>query len=460
MITNKNFIEFYNECEKVLPVDSWNYHNIHIWPILKWQIFNSNVKHYKPSIFARIQQTAQLMKIFFYPSYCKFKPKASDFLFYSQGQRTYFEGKWLDPLLDPIKDKYEDACNSVISLESQSGLKIPLNYPAFYTRIPESILYIIAQFIYFNKPLVIPEFATLKAIATKHGFAINDDILHALSRTVKGICLISKFYSSILKTIRPQKVYLTCYYTMAGTALLYAAKQLRIEVVDVQHGSNMSNFAYLGWEKIPEGGYNTIPDTFWNWSKFDVEEIKRTNSKKFLTYHKPFLGGLPWVNQWLEDNVITLKYDQKVRSVCSDASLKILVLTRPSLYGEDNSWKMLADLIDTASPQWFWFLRKHPAYNKLDECFDQVMSYKNVSIDEASDLPLYALFRNCDLVITTSSNASALEAYFFNKQTIFLSKVAEEESGDLIKKINCKTIATPKKLMAFLSALQAKKKTK
>jgi len=459
MTTNKNFIEFFNECEKMLPVDTWTYKKIHLWPILKWQIFNSNVKHYSPSIFIRLKQIAQLVRILFYPTNCRFKPQASDFVFYSQGQRTHFEDKWLDPLLDPIKDKYVNARKSVISIESQPELKIPQYYPAFHLRIIEAILYAIAQIVYL-KPVAIPEYAKLKATATKHGFTINDDILISLSRTIKGIYLIAQFYSSLLKIIKPQRVYLTCYYSMAGTALLYAAKQLRIEAVDVQHGSNMSNFAYIGWKKIPEGGYNTIPDTFWNWSKFDVAEIKNNNSKKFLTYHKPFLGGLPWANQWLEDNAATNKYDKKVAAICADAPLKILVLTRPSFYGEESSWKMLTDLINKAPPQWFWLLRKHPAYNKLDACFDQVVGYKNVNVDEASDLPLYALFRNCDLIITTSSNASALEAYFFNKQTIFLSKVAEEESGDLLRKINCKTIETPKELLVFLKAFQAAKQTK
>jgi hypothetical protein len=92
-----------------------------------------------------------------------------------------------------------------------------------------------------------------------------------------------------------KRLYLACWYFPDMMGLTAAAKEVGVEVIDVQHGKQGKyQGMYSWWTRIPEDGYKMMPDRFWCWGRPSCQDILRASPNRII--HRPFVGGFPWID--------------------------------------------------------------------------------------------------------------------------------------------------------------------
>jgi hypothetical protein len=93
-------------------------------------------------------------------------------------------------------------------------------------------------------------------------------------------------------------IYLTSWYFSDMMALVAAARERCIKTIEVQHGKQGKFQAmYSGW-RIPEEGYQMMPDVFWNWGEPSAEHILASSPNRLI--HRPIIGGFPWLDYFCQ----------------------------------------------------------------------------------------------------------------------------------------------------------------
>lgn len=68
-------------------------------------------------------------------------------------------------------------------------------------------------------------------------------------------------FKEILNKKKVKYVLIVNYYQSISHALIFAARELGIATIDVQHGNQVSPY-YHNWSIVPGDGYNTLPNFF------------------------------------------------------------------------------------------------------------------------------------------------------------------------------------------------------
>jgi hypothetical protein len=220
------------------------------------------------------------------------------------------------------------------------------------------------------------------------------------------------------------------YADWAGMAFNLACRETGIISVDVQHGiQNDFHGAYGRWLKVPEGGYELLPKVFWCWSEDESNTIEKW-SKGFESFHRPIVGGNPWLTKWLvDDDVLVRAYDSRISRIKKTESKPIHILYTLQLEMIPE-WVLRA--ISQSSVDCFWWIRIHPTQvHQRERVLELIKKHnlKNVELDEATALPLYALLRHMDVHVTAWST-TVIEASIFGVRSI----VIHEFGVDLFEK--------------------------
>jgi hypothetical protein len=92
-------------------------------------------------------------------------------------------------------------------------------------------------------------------------------------------------------------IYITSWYFPDMMGITAAARERGITVIDVQHGKQ-GKFQpmYSGWNKIPDQGYQMMPDRFWCWGQTSCDHMLAASPHRKV--HLPFVGGYPWLDYY------------------------------------------------------------------------------------------------------------------------------------------------------------------
>ena len=222
------------------------------------------------------------------------------------------------------------------------------------------------------------------------------------------------FFKKLLKRIQPSFGFTSCYYQNDGLAFNLACHELGIISIDIQHGSiSELHRAYGRWNRIPDGGFELFPSVFWCWGEYEADIISQWNSK-VEQWHQPFIGGNPWLSFWRKGaDEIILYYQNIIRKMKNKLPRYQHILL--ALQDTDNSLMSIKEAIRESPPDWFWWVRLHPASMKEQKKiknFFKDFPQDRVEFDMANDLPLPALIREMNVVITGWSSVVE-EAEFF-----------------------------------------------
>jgi hypothetical protein len=447
-MNNQEFLDFIINIEEKDKVERLHYKNMHLWPIVRCYLFKAFVtnqdNNYVPtlSFFKKlISHTWHSIKDFkkFLNPFKKY-----DLCFFGTGlSKSKFNDKFYDYLLEPIIEKYEAKKQTALFLERNLYLKYPKNRPSFFTSFIDNLAVL---FSYLLAPFIRLDYVNISDL--------NLSSIVKLKRYIAAVYILGKFYSIVLTISQPKKIYMTSYYSLTGLAMCYAGWLKNIPVIEVQHGNIYNNFAYLGWNKVPSQGYNTLPNKYLFWHNIDTQFFNIQNSKNFIQRHKAVTYGIPWLKFWQSKDRTVLYYNHLLQQALKNYKVSVIVTLRPDIFN-NNEWNKLIPVIRETESSIFWFIRKHPTmlqsqHESLKEICN--LNCKNVDYEYASSFPLYSLLNIVQLHITTASNVAA-EALSFNVPSLFISSLAEKEMPHLVACKGNKVITEPKLILEALYEL-------
>lgn len=421
------------DIESKAPVAQWKIKDIYIWPKIRCSLRpfllnqinkkNTASKNRFALFFWLKNITLHIVSLFKLP----FSLRKTDFVFFANGISKICQNNvWSDIIFQPIFDEISQSNKRFFVIENQ---KIILSGNQYICNIYflERLCYYIARLKFFflkEEQVFLPRFDILHNILKDHNLhnkiTHKDIVLYGLQ-----IYMLKCMFKFILGFLKPKISFICSYYHNAGYAYNQACKELEIETVEIQHGSQYSHDAYNYWTCLPEGGFGLLPRFFWVWSHVDYSNIKQW-SENHAFFHAPYLGG----------NIGQKSFKTKNESTSlSPSSTKRILVTLQPLKKFSQYWDNLAWVIrKTAKKDVFWTLRHHPTSKGKDlyDGLDEILSIKqsNVTTVHAFEGCLYETLSQTDLHITVISS-TGFEAREFNVPTLYISDDARVEQKHL-----------------------------
>lgn len=413
--------------ERVMSISSYELKGMHILPFLRHQsilAFRNGDKYNKQVLEIPRQSFAGRLK-----SLIPFRLETNPFentqvLFYDPHFKSVeINGKKYNPFLDPFLEVYD--CRGVLTTKtsfqwsdsfSQSIWTHPITEVEKDGWLPRFLR---------SYPTIKDETTIDSLIASwkkETGIEINKShLLNAIFRAA----FTKHSFIKLLEGSKVEMVFFECYYKPEVFGLIAAARSLGIKTIDIQHGKQGTHhLMYSHWSAAPEGGFNTVPDEFWNWGEESVENIRSSSSVEFLKNHKPRVVGFPWLDKCREQLPFTLDENQQgFLKRLSSFDSRILITLQPETV--DNEGAIPTELLDailTMKENIAWLIRLHPSMKQLPNRYDSLLDVENVFIEIPTALPLYVLLNHSTHHITKFSSV-AFEANAFNVPTLIIGQI-------------------------------------
>ncbi len=418
------------DIENKMNVLNIKYGDLHLWPLLRIQIFDQLINLEAKSLNSTIIDSPYLLRQLaiseselekdIYDSlpvrenqdYSEpvgsdipsLQNRGADALFFCREEENsaLLDGLAYNPYLDPLVSAISDTF---------SCLKIQFDRREQQNQYLHPV---------FNIPEPLPEFQIVSEneIATKLSEESNDvliemnEILASLvpgfsipmALIVEQIEIIERFtnyFNYILSNVKPKSVLLVCYYYSIGMALIRAAKQLDIPVIDIAHGSGGKfNYPYSHWRVVPDLGYELLPDYFWTWSDRDSENINRwiprqSNCPLAITGGNPGLD--PENIRWFEKRFPNY---QEYFDLLRDSEKVVMV----ALGAEEDGHipDVVLETIKIAPKNWIWLIRGHPQfyqdrYKVVEKKVSKIAERYEMRL--TTNLPLPLILEHCNHVV-------------------------------------------------------------
>lgn len=244
-------------------------------------------------------------------------------------------------------------------------------------------------------------------------------------RQMENILPVAAYFDRLFKKNCPQEAYLVSYYGTVGLGFCLACRWNHIPVADIQHGAQgRGHVAYAGWGKIPEQGYELIPDFYACWSQNEVSAIEEWS--KGTRYHPYILGNL-YLEELLKRNSPERQKFQEYFQVIQEREkpqYNILVTLQIGI----NLTQKIIELLKTGQDKkvYFW-IRLHPTvkneYEKILSAL-RAAGVNNFDLRIATDTPLYTLLPMMD-GHTTMNSSTVIEAAFMGVPSLILDETGK-----------------------------------
>ena len=435
--------DFIVSLESKYPVNSWKFNGIHLWPILRIDIFffllsksNSdspaNVLK-QPRVLKEISlvklltiQLKYFIKFIVSNLWIFYKIKRVENIFVSaDSHRAKFKNKDFNKFFDSLIELDEKYKNSFFleygnskydNLYNSHKVFNVFKYVRYYISFKKR-----ADKISFEIDGLASFFEDLKKdkLLNDVQFPFN---LETIQLKLKDFSLRVKFFTNILKNSRPKRVYILCYYSFDAMAIVTAANLLGIKTIEMQHGPQVDeHLCYGSWSNIPDLGYSVLPSVYWCWDYFSSKAIDRWSSKNVL--YDYFVGGHPWINFLKKQNIEYNLSDYIVYTL--QPRLDIL---------EDTFSEKIIKTIKKTKEK--WVIRLHPRQGVsilyIEELLKQKGIMDKVILRDVSEYPLPIVISNAKVHVTHSSG-STLEALSYNIPCLVINKIGFDYYKDLIK---------------------------
>ena len=229
---------------------------------------------------------------------------------------------------------------------------------------------------------------------------VSYDLKNVLLSRVKKFISLYPYYKKLFEKTRPTRIFVVVAYGRAE--LITAAKQLGIEVIELQHGTFSQyhlGYSYPNYSnRIPE----YLPDTFWVWNDFWKEMIFACNSGMKVEVY-PF--------RFMEEEkkkFVTIKKKKN----------RIIVLSQTG-HTEAIARKILGN--PDVFEKFEIIFKLHPSeYGRLDSytVLKLLIAKRKIELVEESDL--YKLFAECEYQAGVFSTA-LYEGVEFGCKTILFN---------------------------------------
>jgi len=445
MLYAKDIMELINEAESKFPVEEWTIGNVHIWPLVRFDIFfqllpqtvNTKSEKSNREILRLGRRPLWLLKNLFTFLYAicvnlfrhQDAQEGADAVFLSDGSScTWLNGAWYENFCDPFISGLRGKNMSSFLLTPTYQYFLPRHTKASF--ILPDLAYIMLKNRFFgnNAPVYaenIRDFDKFLDFLKKKRISLELPDLKQIRAKVSFIKECSSFYKKILKRLDPRFGFRPCYYGVQGMAFNLACHECGVLSVDIQHGFQVNeHVAYGSWSKVPVSGYELLPAIFWCWSENEASFINQW-SRNIAGKHKPIAGGNLLLQIWKEGKEDFVSFfDQKIAEVKENHKNCVHILFTLNTETETEI-KQLTSLIRTVNerrlPYYFW-IRVHPCRLSQKAKFKRILSvFKegNIELEKTTGFPLHALLRNIDVHITEFSS-TVIEAVDFGVPSVVI----------------------------------------
>ena len=203
-----------------------------------------------------------------------------EYIFFSDSnQRKMIKGKQYDKLCDPIIEK----------LGATKSLMIEENSSIRYTRDKIHTRYITSKELLQFLSRV---FVTVLSFSKKSKYIFDKNIESELAKytidlnnEIFKFHMHVKFYEIFFKIYKPKVIFVVCSY--CNFAIVKAAKNLFIEVVEIQHG--IINQAHYGYNSYIQVNKNYYPDLLLSFGKLNLKTLLIENVYPVGHYYIDYL---------------------------------------------------------------------------------------------------------------------------------------------------------------------------
>jgi len=440
-------LDFINEIEGKFNVEEWVLDNIHIWPILRIRLayqlddmVKTRVSVTKKQLFERaihksLSMPNGLLRHYYAKTVdCRNNDRLDrkiDVVFFTYASSRSFRVReaWVDRFSDPFIYLFKQRKLESLSLERSSRYeyKIPRFNRSILIQPGLSWLALLNTIKCKNLTFPSSTQAELYQFFDYLGENVLDAYIPDLYSTklrVGYIRLVADYLKRILKKADPLLLFGSNYYGDDDMAAILACRELGITSVDIQHGIQGDyHIAYARWTKVPEGGYELMPNVFWNWSEDEHRTIQAWN-QDVREHHRSIVGGnLLYQVFGDKDNEISKYYDETFRHLVPERDKYVHLLL--SLQWGVGLLDLYRDAMNRSPSNFYWWVRGHPSMSRreIKEVIAKLRELKNVNFnfEEATSFPLFTLLKYMDVNITENST-TIIEAEWFGVPSIITNE--------------------------------------
>lgn len=391
--------------ENAISPNTFTFNGEPIWPVIRLNIYLSESKSsakkvdFKKALIFFLSGLLDSVKSSILPG-----SKVDNILMTTSHYKVWENGMLFDKFIDPVLKYLDNHAEryQVWEFTSDYQFSPKISYKKFMHPIQRK-LYVKHRFKdAFTRSSTVDLGGDVKGLNEelgRHGFSFQ--INKTFIQKLKLIFDNARYFKKELTRAAAKRVFVVCYYDAKGLAMVKAANELNIPIIDLQHG--VQGDRHLAYAKWPQSFVESkfLPSHFYVWNNHSFETIEKwkQDSSKIL------VGG----NQWVLD---------RVRKVSNDI---VLVSLQPV---ENFIPKVILSEIRQYHGKEKWYLRLHPSQMHQLDYVERVMKdwgvSEKVNVRDASTLPLTSLLEHSILHITFYSSV-AIEASYYNVPTYFLS---------------------------------------
>jgi len=419
----KEQVKIITDIEANVSVDELFYKNTKIWPVIRLEIWksifdgHSNPKPIRSKV-SFLKRSLRFVNNRFFTKKNQYQKADVVFLIAPDERKVLVNDKYYSPFSSSLNDLSEEGGISSAILDL-SRKRLPVFGKTFFidkeavdSPYKDKIFKLIKKIRPKNKNLITKWEELVSYMKTRCPGHIPDQ--HRIINYCEEIIRYENIFTRILKKIQPKTAFLVCYYHPAAMGYIKACRNLKIKTVEIQHGDIYG--MYRDWTKLPAGGYELLPSSWWCWGKDSADKINEW-SKPIHPEHKAFVGGNPWIARFIGTSPnINNRPDRKTN---------ILIALTNMDYPVDN----IVSAVEQSSDRFNWLIRPHPAMP------DQVNKFFEVSqkLTKDNSSLLFEALNKVDFVVTPCS-AVVYEALVFRVHPVITHSDGKNKFEKYIQK--------------------------
>ncbi|MCW5632658.1 MAG: glycosyltransferase [Rubrivivax sp.] len=408
--------------EEAFPVDTWHCGDLPLWPWYRVRLYVDAVNDMlaaSPSLkpLARLRHLAgraaravgrvPLASWRDRRSNAPVRSGATAVLLSDGMSFTRLGEAWYDRVMDPVLQGLAAQGHAGLKLTPLAEAHVPRMVPSRFVQPRIDLIKLLAT----RRPVRLhaPGLDALRlAAAERFRVAAPDEAWLRLQAA--RLQALASWFDKPLRATGASLAFVNTYYSLEGQAFVLAARRLGLRTIDLQHGmQGPQHVAYAGWSRVPAGGYATLPDEFWVWSEEDADVIRAWGARAEVP-HRPRVTGNYWLDRWRDESEpLVARFLAEAAAQRGGAERQVLVSL---IWGvsEDEEINRLIEAARRCPPSFGWWWRLHPveAHRRAELAARlQRHGLDGSRVGAATDLPLYALVRRADIVVSHSSTVLA-----------------------------------------------------
>lgn len=475
-------IALINELERKFPVEQWMIDNVHVWPLIRIPLSfsvnaqESDANRFSPKSEGKVRKYVTKLASYgrgalyqFWSSVNDAKHNASaedaDVLIISSVQDRLLKlpnGENYNIHCDHIADILRQEGKNVLALEiaSQNRYRLPRYSKTRFIQAQLDWIRLKAEvdILTSRRPMpniVLDGYQEFGGTLAERGIGYSLPSGKQLANYVYVIQKTAAYIARILRNKKIRVAMVVDYESTIGMALNLACRQTEIPSVDIQHGvAGTLHGSYGRWRKVPQTGYELLPAVFWCWSEDDAATIDDWNGD-VRNFHQAIVGGNSWEELWLDENSdIAAYYDDILAKEFADKQYEKKILVTLQTGGLIPP--VVVRAINQSPPSWLWHIRFHPYMtqderNSIYQELSGISQQANIEFVQCNSLPLMALLRNVDVMITEWS-ATVIDAKIMKTPSVAVHRYAEEYFPKEIEQGWIRPAYSPEAIIAAIEA--------